>query len=94
MSNKKINDSHNIFKELEKFLELTDLDLSGNEITRLPDNLSNLANLQVLDITNNPLENFDQVSASLASLPRLIDLKINLSTQNEALAILNSLQNL
>jgi hypothetical protein len=37
---------------------------------------------------------FDMVSASLASLPRLIDLKINLSTQNEALAILNNLQNL
>ena len=30
----------------------------------------------------------------MESLPKLIDLKINLSTQNEALAILNSLPNL
>ena len=37
---------------------------------------------------------FEQVSASLATFPRLIDLKINLATQNEALAILNNLHNL
>ena len=72
---RKINDSHNIFKELEKFLDLVEviillfqLDLSGNEITRLPENMSNLANLQALDITNNPLENVTLSSFSLIKL--------------------------
>ncbi len=33
------------------------LDLNGNDLTYLPDNLSYLVNLRVLDISNNLLEN-------------------------------------
>lgn len=36
---------------------LKKLDLSGNDLTYLPNNLSFLANLRVLDISNNLLEN-------------------------------------
>lgn len=33
------------------------LDLSGNKIRTLPDNLSFLKNLETLDLTGNPIQN-------------------------------------
>ena len=52
-----IKDSDNIFAELSNLADITEVDLSSNNLTRLPEDLSGLANLQSLDITNNPFTN-------------------------------------
>jgi hypothetical protein len=50
--------------------------------------------LERIDLTNNPFENFDRIGMSLATLPKLNDLKISLSSQDEAIAILSYLPNI
>jgi hypothetical protein len=81
--------------------DLIELDLSDNLLTKLPKDMSKFQKLKSFDISNNPFKNvnnffikFEQVAASLLTLPKLIDLKINLTTQNEAYLILNNLTNL
>ncbi len=56
---RKITDSDNIFQEylFSKGKEMIELDLSDNFLTKLPNDLSCLENLHILDITNNPFEN-------------------------------------
>lgn len=65
--------------------------------------MSVLQNLTYLDITNNNLQNvlsvfnltqFENIAKSLATIPNLTELKINLSNQNDAIAILTNLPNL
>ena len=63
LKNRNFNDSHNIFKELEKFKELIDVDLHGNNIENVPNDMSRLVRLRALDITNNPFVN---VSTSIS----------------------------
>ena len=71
-----------------------ELDLSGNMFTYLPLDLSNLKNLNILDITDIQFDDLEAVAHSLASLPNLTNLNINLSSQNEALVILENLPKL
>lgn len=70
------------------------MDLSLNPFTTFPEDLSVFKKLSVLDLTSIQFEDIEAVINSLATLPRLVDLKINLSTQNEALLVLNTLPNL
>ena len=71
-----------------------ELDLSGNIFTYLPLDLSYFKNLNILDITNIQFDDLEAVAHSLASLPSLTNLNINLSSQNEALVILENLPKL
>jgi Leucine-rich repeat (LRR) protein len=57
LSNKGLKDSDNIFSELMSLSEVTEIDLSGNNLTTLPKDLSGLKKLQSLDVTNNPFNN-------------------------------------
>jgi Leucine-rich repeat (LRR) protein len=57
LSNQGIKDSDKIFSELSNVAEITEVDLSGNQLTVLPGDLWKLKKLQSLDITNNPFAN-------------------------------------
>ncbi len=57
LKNRNFSDYHQIFKELESFKELIDVDLQGNNFEDIPENLSKLSRLRSLDITNNPFVN-------------------------------------
>lgn len=57
LSNQGIKDSDKIFSELSNTAEITEVDLSGNQLTVLPGDLWKLKKLQSLDITNNPFAN-------------------------------------
>ena len=57
LSNQGIRDSDNVFDELSTLEELVELDISGNQLTFLPRNLSTFRKLQSLDIQNNPFQN-------------------------------------
>ena len=66
LSSKNITDESNIFKELfSSYPNVVNLDLSDNQLTALPEDLSPLSKLQFLDIQGNA---FNDVS----SLEKLI----------------------
>ena len=61
LSSKNITDESNIFKELfSSYPNVVNLDLSDNQLTALPEDLSPLSKLQFLDIQGNA---FNDVSS-------------------------------
>ena len=94
LSSKNIKDSQNIFFSFKDPSKIVSLDLSTNNLTKIPDNLSHLTNLEKLDLINNPFEDYESVGRALSSLPKLIDLKIDLNTQENAFLILSQLPKL
>ena len=94
LSSKNIKDSQNIFFSLKEPSIIINLDLSNNNLTKLPDNLSYLTNLEKLDLINNPFEDYESIGRALSTLPKLVELKIDLTTQENAFLILSQLPNL
>jgi len=94
LSSKNIKDSQNIFFSFKDPSKIVSLDLSTNNLTKIPDNLSHLTNLEKLDLINNPFEDYESVGRALSSLPKLLDLKIDLNTQENAFLILSQLPKL
>jgi Leucine-rich repeat (LRR) protein len=63
LSSKNITDDNNIFKELiSSYPNVVNLDLSDNQLTYLPEDLSLLSKIQFLDIQGN---NFNDVNRIL-----------------------------
>lgn len=52
-----ISDSDNIFDELSKFPDVEEVNLSDNNLTTLPNDLSIFQNLRKIDLRNNKFEN-------------------------------------
>ena len=95
LSNKNITDEANIFKELiSSFPNIINLDLSDNQLTYLPEDLSPLNKLQFLDIQRNPFSDFNKLVDALTTLPNLIHLNINLKDQQEVELIFQKLHTL
>ena len=58
LSSKNITDENNIFKELiSSYNNIIHLDISNNQLTTIPEDLSALSKLQSLDIRGNPFRN-------------------------------------
>ena len=94
LSSKNIKDSQNIFFSFNEPSKIINLDLSNNNLTKIPDNLNHLKNLEKLDLLNNPFEDYESIGRALSTLPKLIDLKIDLTTQENAFLILSQLPKL
>ena len=94
LSSKNITDSENIFSSFIEPSKIFSLDLSNNKMTKLPSNLSYLTNLKYLSLLNNPLEDYQLIGKSLSTLPKLVELKLDLTTQENAYLILSQLPNL
>ena len=94
LSKKNIEDEDNIFNEINNPEKYTSIDLSHNLLTTLPKDLSLFSNLRTLNITNNKFLNYQEVAASLSTLPELQDLSIDLSNQENVIIILSTLPNL
>ena len=52
-----ISDSNNFFQDLLSYTDIIELDISDNNLTKLPKDMSRLSKLQSLDVTNNPFQN-------------------------------------
>ena len=95
LSNKNITDEANIFKELiSSYPNIVNLDLSDNQLTFLPEDLSALNKLQFLDIQRNHFTDFNKLVESLTTLPNLVNLNINLKDKDEVGLIFQKLPNL
>ena len=94
LSNKNITDDDNIFEEITSPQSYSSLNLSDNKLTSLPKDLSKFNNLSILNLMNNNFNNYNEVALSLATLPELKELYINISNQENAIAILSNLPNL
>ena len=94
LSSKNIKDSQNIFFTFKEPSKIINLDLSNNYLTKIPDNLAHLSNLEKLDLINNPFEDYESIGRALSTLPKLNELKIDLTTQENAFLILSQLPKL
>lgn len=70
------------------------MSLSNNKLTTLPLDLSNLKFLKAISLKNNPFANLQDIVNSLKTIPLLINLEINLGTNEEAQLVLNTLNSL
>ena len=94
LSSKNLTDANNIFYSLDNPSQITYLNLSNNNITSIPPDLSHLSNLQKLDLLNNQLEDYEKIGHSLSTLPKLTELSIDLNTQENAFLIISQMPNL
>ena len=95
LCNKNITDENDIFKELiSSYPNIINLDISDNQITFLPEDLSPLSKLQFLDIQGNPFTDFNKLVNALTTLPSLINLNISLNEQEQVKLIFEKLPNL
>ena len=95
LCNKNITDENDIFKELiSSYPNIINLDISDNQITFLPEDLSPLSKLQFLDIQGNPFKDFNKLVDALTTLPSLINLNISLNEQEQVKLIFEKLPNL
>ena len=63
-------------------------------ITQLPPDLSEFKNLVYLDLSNNPISDYQKVGQSLSTLEKLKELRIDLTTVDNVEIILRNLPNL
>lgn len=80
---RQINDLTQFLPILAKFEHLEDLELSDNLLKSLPQDLSSLKSLCTLNISGNPILDLSQLANSLHTLPKLINLHISLSSNDE-----------
>ena len=79
---------------LTRFTELRRIDFSENLIRHLPHDLSILCNILEFDLNGNPLENLEAAVDSLACMPSLRRLRINLHEEEQVDYLLRNLENL
>ena len=95
LSNKNITDDANVFKEIiSSYPNVQNLNISDNQLTYIPEDLSPLKKLKFLDIQRNPFKDFNKLVDALTSLPNLVDLNINLKDKEEVELIFQKLPNL
>ena len=74
---------------------ITSIDLSNKGLTEIPEELlEHKDTLEILDISNNNFTDLKPIAEFLSQFPKLINLNIDLESEEDALLILKSIQNL
>ncbi|CAD8170031.1 unnamed protein product [Paramecium pentaurelia] len=91
---KSIENLEELLPQLANFSNLKKLNLHGNRLVYLPDDLSLLDTVEVFDISNNIFSDLGQVVDALSTMPNLIHLEITIQSKEEEQFILECLSNL
>ena len=83
LQDQEIDDLGVIIDTLSKFEYLEELNLSNNQFTGLPDDLSLLKSITNLNLQNILLDDFEQGCQAIATMPQLRSLHINLQTESQ-----------
>ena len=79
---------------LSKFNLLEELNLSNNQFSKLPEDLSKLKSVANLNLQNIEFEDFERSIEAISTLPVLRSLYINLKTEDQVDHIMRLLPNL
>ena len=82
LNDQEIEDLDVIMDQLEKFELLEELNLSNNQFSRLPTDMSNLRNVANLNFQNIAFEDFEKSVKAIATVPQLRSLYINLESED------------
>ena len=75
--------------------QITSIDLSNKGLTEIPEELlEHKDSLEILDISNNNFTDLKPIAEFLSQFPKLTNLNIDLESEEDALLILKSIQNL
>ena len=77
-SGRSIDNFFALFGQLIRFTSLRELDLTDNDIAALPDDLSQLTSLALINLNGNYFDDFEATALALKTLPVLRSLYINL----------------
>ncbi|CAK60189.1 unnamed protein product (macronuclear) [Paramecium tetraurelia] len=91
---RQIQNLEELMPQLANFSNLKELNLNGNRLSNLPDDLGLLDTVEFLCLTNNIFTDLGQVVEALQTMPNLIQLEISLSSKEEEQFIIESLPNL
>ena len=78
LSSRNISDNDQIFFKINNPENFIFIDLSKNNLTSLPNDLSAFQNLQNLDLSDNPFINYQNVGLSLSTIPNLEVLRMHI----------------
>ena len=94
LTDQEIVDLTVIYDQLTRFNELKELNLSNNNFTRVPTDMSKLHKVENLNLQNIEFSDFSQCVKSLATMPALRSLYINLTEEEQVDLIMKNLPNL
>ena len=94
LTDQEIVDLTVIYDQLTRFNELKELNLSNNNFTRIPADMSKLHKVENLNLQNIEFSDFSQCVKSLATMPALRSLYINLMEEEQVDLIMKNLPNL
>ena len=83
-----------IYDLLTTFEQLEELNLSDNKFTQLPEDLSQLKTISNLNLTGIQFDDFTSAIASIATMPALRSIYINLQEESQVDIIMSSLPEL
>lgn len=83
----RIGDLVPFMAKLEQLPNMAELNLANNQLWRLPENMSGLKQLTSLDLSFNQFQSAAMLLNGLASLPKLVHLKVNLLDVEEEILV-------
>ena len=83
LQDQEIEDLDVIMDQLEKFELLEELNLSNNQFSTLPEDMSPLKNIANLNFQNIVFDDFEKAVKSIATVPVLRSLYINLESEDQ-----------
>ena len=78
-----LTDLSDLLPLLTRFPQLRVLKLAGNRLAALPADLSSLERLEVMDLTENRVKDYEALARSLGTVPNLVEVKVSTGPREE-----------
>jgi hypothetical protein len=94
MHSKGLSDVTSIFESIARNIKIKRINFSDNYITKLPEDLSYLTEIEELNLIDNELDPFENAVLSLVTIPKLDSLHLNLHEADQVDFVIRKLPNL